>query len=132
MKYEIKGFYEKLGAVVDNALHDVMDNIYNPNTSESKKRKITVNIEVEPKEHRSRQDVTIQAKTTLAPADGVEISLLSGQDYKTGEIKLAEYGGQMFGQVGIGEVPDNVDVETGEIIEDQMPEKVIDLREKQQ
>lgn len=125
MKYEkLDGFYERLKAVVDNALQQVMENIYNPNTSESKKRKITVNIEMEPKDHRSRQEVAIQAKVSLAPEDSVEMSLLSGQNLKTGEIMLAEYAGQMLGQVNIDEYPENVDLETGEVLEG----NVVDLR----
>ena len=125
MKYPIKNFYERLQAIADNALTEVMENIYDANTSETAKRKIQINIVIAPRENRSRQEMTIGYKTTLAPKEALEMSLLSGQDLKTGKIELAEYQGQMFGQVGLDE-PD-ADSETGEILED----NVLDLRKAQ-
>ena len=123
--YPIKNFYERLQAVADSALSEVMGNIYDVNTSESAKRKIQINIVIAPRENRSRQEMTIGYKTTLAPQESIEVSLLSGQDLRTGEIVLTEYQGQMFGQVGLDE-PD-ADSESGEILED----NVLDLRKAQ-
>lgn len=125
MEFDIKGFDSRLLAVAHNALEDVLENVHDVNTSPAAKRSITINVVVVPKDHRSRIDATIGYTVKRAPREALELSLLTGVDYMTGEIEVAEYRGQMLGQVELKEVPE-ADPGTGEVLEG-----VIDLRKMQ-
>lgn len=145
-KYQIDNFYQRVRVALDSALEEVVSNVQDVNTSDSKARKITLNIEIKPRERRSVLGMGIQAKTTLAPREVDEVSLLAGQDLQTGEIVLGEYAGQMLGQVTIDDAPVKsfaefqpsepdlkpteavVDMETGEVTRP----AIIDLRRAQQ
>lgn len=136
-KYQIDNFYQRVQIALDSALEQALANIYDVNTSESKARKIALNIELKPSQARTVLAVSIQAKTTLAPREVIEVSLLAGQDLRTGEIVLGEYAGQMLGQMTIDDAPTEpnlkvteavVNMETGEVTRT----AIIDLRKTQQ
>ena len=52
---------------VDYEMHKVIDNILDPNTKATAKRKITLTIELVPDDERQQINVQVTAKSTLAP-----------------------------------------------------------------
>lgn len=65
---------------LNRALQQVADNILDPNTDPTKKRKVQLNITLTPNEKRDASDVTVEVKTTLAPEVGVPTTMLLGRD----------------------------------------------------
>lgn len=129
-------------AQINRELQKVAENIQDPNTDATAKRRITVNIEFKPNETRDFVTTGVQAKSTLAPALGAVTALNMGRDLKTGEVDAVEIGNQIPGQMNLNEIQEiqashgteeqegiiqNVDPSTGEIYET-TARKVIDLR----
>lgn len=113
-------------------------NIQDPNTDATAKRRITVVIEFKPNEERNFVTTGVQAKSTLAPSLGAVTALNMGKNLKTGEVEAVEIGNQIPGQMSIGDMEEQqleesaqmaraVDPSTGEIYE--TPESnIVDLR----
>lgn len=93
---------------VDYEMNKVVDNILDPNTKPTKTRKITVTIELTPDDERSKINVNVTAKSTLAPTNPVGTTLAFMSD-KNGEPTLAEMvphiPGQLFLNGGEQEEP---------------------------
>lgn len=138
---------------INRELEKVTENIQDPNTDATAKRRITVVIEFKPNEARNFVTTGVQAKSTLAPALGAVTALNMGKDLKTGEVEAVEIGNQIPGQMSIDDVEtpqavqeeDNhngelnamvrtVDQSTGEIYETPVStsNNVIDLRAARQ
>ena len=132
---------------INRELEKVTENIQDPNTDATAKRRITVVIEFKPNEARNFVTTGVQAKSTLAPALGAVTALNMGKDLKTGEVEAVEICNQIPGQMSIDDVEtpqavqeeDNhngelnamvrtVDQSTGEIYETPASSNVIDLR----
>lgn len=112
---------------VNMDLEKIVENILDPNTSETKKRKLTINISFSPNSGRDLVDVDITTKTILAPVEGVNTKIVIGKDLKTGKVAMEEWNKQIPGQM----VLQSVDTETGEILEPVETEnKVLDLRKR--
>lgn len=127
-------------AQINRELKKVAENIQDPNTDATAKRKITVVMEFKPNEARDFVTTGVQAKATLAPALGAVTAFNIGTDLKTGEVQAAEIGKQLPGQMAMvledtGEEEDpmvrTVDPSTGEIYETPAS-NVIDLRKTRQ
>lgn len=127
---------------INREIETVSRNIADPNTEAKTARKITVTITLKPNEQRDFITTSITTKSTLAPTLGAVTALGIRKDLKNGEIEVGEIGNQIPGQMSIEDIqtpqPSGsmqevdgrvVDVETGEIQEER-PEKVIDLRKK--
>ena len=136
---------------INRELEKVTENIQDPNTDATAKRRITVVIEFKPNEARNFVTTGVQAKSTLAPALGAVTALNMGMDLKTGVVEAVEIGNQIPGQMSIDDVEtpqavqeeDNhngelnamvrtVDQSTGEIYETPASSNVIDLRAARQ
>lgn len=127
-------------AQINRELKKVAENIQDPNTDATAKRKITVVMEFKPNESRDFVTTGVQAKATLAPALGAVTAFNVGTDLKTGEVQAAEIGKQLPGQMAMvledtNEEEDSmvrtVDPSTGEIYETPAS-NVIDLRKTRQ
>ncbi|WP_254593531.1 replication terminator protein [Terribacillus sp. AE2B 122] len=59
----------------------VLANIMDPNTDPEKKRKITITLTIAGDENRMTTDVTVSAKSTLAPSKDVSTKLVIGEDH---------------------------------------------------
>ena len=127
---------------INRELKKVTENIQDPNTDATAKRRITVVIEFKPNEARNFVTAGVQAKSTLAPALGAVTALSMGKNIRTNEVEAVEIGSQIPGQMTIEEVTDSfderektprqVDPSTGEIIEQaEHSDNVIDLRARQ-
>lgn len=109
-----------LAEKVNMALRDVLENITDPNTDWKVKRKVTVDMTLETGEDRELTEVTIVAKTKLAPSKALAAKIVIGTDGKGG-VLASEYKKQLPGQSTM-----RVDEETGEVITT-AEEKEIDL-----
>lgn len=93
-------FAEKL----NEALAQVAENIQNPNTDPTAKRGISVSIKFTPNKTRQMASTTISVQTKLAPTEAIDTQLVMGMNMRTGEIEIAEYDGQVRGQMRIQDI----------------------------
>lgn len=93
-----------MGAIlerVDYEMGKVIDNILDPNTKPTGKRKITVGLELIPSADRKTITVQTTAKSTLVPTDPITTSLYITNQPGTGEMVVAEMVPQVPGQLGM-------------------------------
>lgn len=118
---------------LNRALKQVANNILDPNTDPTKKRKVQINITLVPNEKRNASDVTVEVKTTLAPEIGVPTTMLLGRD-ANGEVNVNELKSGIKGQTYIDPDDGKVKTDTGEPVEEVEKEekhKIIDLQKKE-
>lgn len=125
-----------LSQQINRAIQQIANNIQDPNTDATKKRKLTTTITFSPDNKRELVIANIETKTTLAPTIAVSTSLNMGINLMTGKAEYVEIGKQIPGQMQLADYEERkVDTETGEIMEQETEEantgKVIDLRSKQ-
>ena len=101
-------FAEKL----NEALMQVAENIQNPNTDATAKRGITVNIKFTPSKNRQMVNTSIAVTTKLATTEAIDTQMIMGLNMRTGEIELAEYDGQIRGQMSITDMEQQEEPET--------------------
>lgn len=92
-----------MGAIlerVDYEMGKVLDNILDPNTKATGKRKITVGLELVPAADRKTITVMTTAKSTLVPTEPITTSLFITSTPGTGEMVVAEMVPQVPGQLG--------------------------------
>ena len=95
---------------MNGALKEVLENIADPNTDYKLKRKLTLELTFESGEDRELAEVTILAKTKLAPNKPIATKLVIGTDGKGG-VLASEYKKQVPGQSVM-----RVDEETGKVL----------------
>ena len=91
-----------MGAIlerVDYEMGKVIDNILDPNTKPTGKRKITVSLELIPSADRRTITVQTTAKSALVPTDPVTTSLFITNQPGSGEMVVAEMVPRVPGQV---------------------------------
>lgn len=91
-----------MGAIlerVDYEMGRVLENILDPNTKATAKRKITVGLELVPSADRKTITVLTTAKAALVPTDPVTTSLFITSAPNTGEMVVAEMVPQVPGQI---------------------------------
>lgn len=102
------------------ALKEVLENIADPNTDYKIKRKLTLEMTFAAGEDRELTEVSIIAKTKIAPNKPIATKIVIGTDGKGG-ILASEYKKQIPGQSIM-----RVDEETGEVLTT-AEEKIVDL-----
>lgn len=93
-----------MGAIlerVDYEMERVLQNILDPNTKATGKRKITVGLELVPSADRSTITVHTTARSTLCPTEPITTSLFITTQPKTGEMVVAEMTPQIPGQYSL-------------------------------
>lgn len=100
-------FAEKL----NEALKQVAENIQNQNTDATAKRGITVNIKFAPNKTRQLVNTSISVTTKLAATEAIDTQMVMGFDIKTGTIEIAEYDGQIRGQMNLADMAQPVEPE---------------------
>lgn len=101
------------GALAERAnveLQKILENIADPNTDATKKRKLTLTITLSADDKRDVVLSTVVAKSVLAPAKQIEAKFIMDMDSR-GKITGAELKSGIIGQTYI-------DMETGEIQDD--------------
>ncbi|WP_077369692.1 replication terminator protein [Anaerosalibacter sp. Marseille-P3206] len=99
-------------------LKEVLENIADPNTEATKKRKMTVELTFDPDQDRELSVVGITVKTKLVPNTPVATKIIIDRD-GNGGIIASEYKNQLKGQQYL-----RVDEETGEILSDDEEDEV--------
>lgn len=109
-----------LSEQLNRELLKTFDNVLDPNTDPKKKRSVTCKITLVPNSEQ-RDVVTAQITTvsSLAPVEGFKSTFVVGKDYKTGQLKAAEFDNQIKGQMNLDDL-ENEEVKTNS--------KVTDLR----
>lgn len=95
-------FAEKL----NEALMQAAENIQNPNTEATTKRQITVNIKFTPNKTRQMVGTQIAVTTKLAATEAIDTQMVMGVNMRTGQIEIAEYDGQIRGQMDLSDFTD--------------------------
>lgn len=89
------------GAILERVNYEmvkVVQNIMDPNTKSTAKRRISVTLTLTPSADRSTVTVDTTAKTTLAPTEPITTSICIYTDPRTGELLVAEMVPQIPGQ----------------------------------
>ena len=98
-----------MGAIlerVDYEMGKVLENILDPNTKPTAKRKITVNLELVPSADRKTITVQTTAASKLCATDPITTSLFITTKQSTGEMVVAEMTPQIPGQYRLdGSIP---------------------------
>jgi hypothetical protein len=106
---------------VDAEIKKVLENIMDLNTEPTKKRKITITLVFEPSKDRDIADISFQTKSTLIPIMPGETRIAFDKT-ATGEIIAEEMKkGSIVGQT-------QIDYETGEVLEPQVTNKIINIK----
>lgn len=88
----------------DYEMNRVIDNILDPNTKATAKRKVTLTLEMVPDKERSQISVVVTSKSTLAPTNPAGTTLFVSAD-ANGEMVVVEAVPQVPGQMAIdGEI----------------------------
>ena len=87
----------------DIELQKVFDNILDPNTDTKKKRKLQLTLTFETNEDRDITEVTIDAKTTLAPAAGIYTKFWMDRDSKGNAAASEIAQGRLFDEAAVAE-----------------------------
>lgn len=93
-------FAEKL----NEALMQVAENIQNPNTEATTKRQIQVLLKFAPNKTRQLVSTQISVTTKLAATEAIDTQMIMGKNIKTGQIEIAEYDGQIRGQMSLSDL----------------------------
>lgn len=93
-------FAEKL----NEALMQVAENIQNPNTEATTKRQIQILIKFAPNKTRQLVSTQISVTTKLAATEAIDTQMIMGVNMRTGQIEIAEYDGQIRGQMSLSDL----------------------------
>ena len=94
---------------VNEAIAQVAENIQNPNTDATTKRKITITMTLAPNKTRQMVNTQIAVTVKLASTEAIDTQMLTGVDPRTGEIEIREYDGNIPGQMSFSEMIDSED-----------------------
>lgn len=89
------------GAFLERADYEmakVIENILDPNTKASAKRKLTITMDFSPDDDRQNIMVGFQVKSTLAPTNPARTTLFIAGEDSTGEAQVVEMAPQIPGQ----------------------------------
>ena len=110
-------FAEKL----NEALMQVAENIQNPNTEATTKRQIQILLKFAPNKTRQLVSTQISVTTKLAATEAIDTQMIMGINMRTGQIEIAEYDGQIRGQMSLSDLqkpaaeqPEHVQQDTAE------------------
>lgn len=93
-------FAEKL----NEALMQVAENIQNPNTEATTKRQIQITLKFAPNKTRQLVSTQIAVTTKLAATEAIDTQMIMGVNMRTGQIEIAEYDGQISGQMSFNDL----------------------------
>lgn len=108
-------------------LAKVLENLQDLNTDPLKTRKITLTITMKGSEQRNLANVSVDAKTALAPAIGIESTLLLDYD-KEGKPVAAELKSGIPGQSFISDQGEVLDDKGKPVVDSEKTEKVVQFR----
>lgn len=114
------------------AFEKVIENLQNPNTPYKLNREINIKLKFAQNEKRDDVKCAILVSEKLAPQSPMETGFSVGKDLRSGKLYAVEYGKGIRGQLSIDDVElddgEELNEETGEIVNNNTAERVIDLR----
>lgn len=117
------------GALQDKFQHSferVMENLQDRNTPFKDKREIIIKMTFAQNEQRDNVVALVKVTEKLASQGELTTQFAMGKDLRTGEVIAEEYGNnQLKGQMALDTKVAKVDMETGEVLEE---ETVVDFR----
>ena len=114
-----------LQAKFQNSFARVMENLQDRNTPYKDKREIVIKMTFAQNEARDSVIASVKVSEKLASQGELVTQFAMGKDLRTGEVIVEEYGNQLKGQTSMDtSTVANVDMETGEVLED----TVVDFR----
>ena len=93
-------FAEKL----NEAITQIGENIQNPNTDAATKRRINITLTFAPNKTRNLVNTTIAVTTKLAATEAIDTQMIMGVNMRTGKLEIAEYDGQIPGQMSLAQI----------------------------
>lgn len=112
----------------DKEMKRVAENIIDPNTDATKKRKVTLTMTLTPNKDRSVIDVDTEVKSVIAPQASVATTMMAGRDLNTGEIAVNELKSGVRGQTFIDQ-DGTVKTDTGTPVEE-IEKQQADVKDK--
>ena len=103
----------------------VIENLQDRNTPFKDKREIIIKMTFVQNEQRDNVAVSVKVTEKLASQGELTTQFAMGTDLRTGEVIAEEYGNQLKGRMVIDTGTEKVDMETGEVLEE---ETVVDFR----
>lgn len=120
-------FAEKL----NEALVQVAENIQNPNTEATTKRQIQITIKFAPNKTRQLVSTQIAVTTKLAATEAIDTQMIMGVNMRTGQIEIAEYDGQIRGQMSLSDLEAPAEAPEPAAVQQQAPTgKPLDLKNR--
>ncbi|MEB6147372.1 hypothetical protein [Enterococcus casseliflavus] len=124
------------GAVQEKFEHEmekVIENILDRNTNPTKKRSITITIDVLPSKDRDMFVLATQTKSKLVPREETETKVLFGRNEDTGMLEAAELKSNARGQMFIDPDDLKVKTDTGQPVEEleKKENEIVDFRKRQ-
>lgn len=119
---------------VDLEMNKVFENIHDPNTKSTAKRRVTITIEMTPDENREVVSILSNVKSVMAPLTDIATTILTGKNFETGQVEARELKSKVPGQTYMD--PDDLmaKTDTGEpidVIEQELEkQQIIDLQKK--
>lgn len=101
----------------DREIERVLQNMLDPNTPFGEKRGITINLSFHQNEARDDAKIEISVKSKLAGCITAKTNFAMGQDLKSGQVVVREYGNQIPGQMTFSDLsqPDEKDTDKSKI-----------------
>lgn len=101
------------GAVQEKFAHEmekVLENILDRNTDPTKKRSVTITVDIIPNKDRDMLILSSQCKSKLVPREETETKVLFGRNSDTGKLEAAELKSNARGQLFMD--PDDLQIKT--------------------
>jgi len=124
------------GAVQEKFAHEmekVLENVLDRNTDPTKKRSVTITVDIIPNKDRDMLILASQCKSKLVPREETETKVLFGRNSDTGKLEAAELKSNARGQLFMD--PDDLQIktDTGQPVDEleENENKPIDFRKHQ-
>jgi hypothetical protein len=124
------------GAVQEKFAHEMekaLENILDRNTDPTKKRSVTITVDIIPNKDRDMFILASQCKSKLVPREETETKVLFGRNSDTGKLEAAELKSNARGQLFMD--PDDLQIktDTGQPVEEieEKENEIVDFRKRQ-
>lgn len=124
------------GAVQEKFAHEmekVLENILDRNTDPTKKRSVTITVDIIPNKDRDMLILASQCKSKLVPREETETKVLFGRNLDTGKLEAAELKSNARGQLFMDPDDLKIKTDTGQPVDEleENENKPIDFRKHQ-
>lgn len=97
----------------DREITRVVQNMQDPNTPFGEKRGITINLSFHQNEARDDAKIEISVKSKIAACISAKTHFAMGQDLRSGQVIVKEYGKGIPGQMVLSDTPEQAEKDAG-------------------